>query len=233
MTRTLITEISEFEARLKLPSGFYFKLLEEDDWSFVIKLSSLFEGACTQVLSALVDCPELNEVLVRMDMAAPRGKIDTLRKFGSLSDDQAKILKVIAELRNDLVHGISKVGFRFENYFEGLVPSKVDQQVKLFGHGLIEQLQVGNRKVPRAQFVRDNIKLSIWLTASEVLACLHLDIRGAELRLTERALDHYNMISDELANNLGLGHFVTGLFPGGQLASNCETGPEVSKNPPP
>lgn len=229
MTRTLSTEIYEFEARLKLPSGFYYKLLEEDDWSFVIKLSSLFEGACTQVLLAQVGCPELSEVLARMDMAAPRGKIDTLRKFGSLSDDQAKILKVIAELRNELVHGISKVGFRFERYFEGMTPSKADQQVKLFGYGLLERLQVGNKKVPRTQFVRDNTKLSIWLTASEVLACLNLDIRGTELRQTERALAHYDMICDRLANNPGLGNFIAGIFPDGQLASNFEPRPDVSK----
>ena len=37
--------------KLGLPEGFYNNLLNEDDWSFVIKLSALFEAAATHVLT--------------------------------------------------------------------------------------------------------------------------------------------------------------------------------------
>lgn len=47
----IFTDIADFEKRLNLPLGLYEKLLKEDDWSFVIKLSALFEAACTHILS--------------------------------------------------------------------------------------------------------------------------------------------------------------------------------------
>lgn len=222
MARTIIMEITDIEARLKLPEGFYLKLLEEDDWSFVIKLSSLFEGACTEVLSAQVNCPEMNDILARMDMAAPKGKIETLKKFGSLTDDQAKILKAIAELRNELVHKISNVGFQFSRYFEDMPPSKVDQQIKLFGHGLVDQLMVGTRKVPRAEFVRNNIKYSLWMTAAEVLACLHLDFRSVELRLNDHAMQQYEKITLKFAALDGLQGLLTTPALSGLRAENSE-----------
>ncbi len=44
-------EVSELESLLGLPNGFYNNLLAEDDWSFVIKLSALFEAASGQALA--------------------------------------------------------------------------------------------------------------------------------------------------------------------------------------
>ena len=42
--------IVEFEKKLGVPSGFVKKLLDEDDWSFIIKLHALFEASCAHLL---------------------------------------------------------------------------------------------------------------------------------------------------------------------------------------
>lgn len=42
--------ILELESKIGVKSGFFASLLEEDDWSFVIKLHALFEAACTHLL---------------------------------------------------------------------------------------------------------------------------------------------------------------------------------------
>lgn len=203
MTRTIFTDVSEMESRLQLPVGFYDKLLEEDDWSFVIKLSSLFEGACTHVLSAHANCPALNDAISRMTMRG--SKIGTLVKLNSLTRDQAKVLEAIAVLRNSLVHSISNVTFSFDDHFALMSTKQAKEQVILFGHGLKELMPVGGRFVPRAEFVRMNPKLSIWLTSAEILACIHLGIRDAELRLNSEALDRYSKLTHDFPANLGLG----------------------------
>jgi hypothetical protein len=41
--RGIFNDVKAFERRLGLPVGFYERLLQEDDWSFVIKLNALFE----------------------------------------------------------------------------------------------------------------------------------------------------------------------------------------------
>lgn len=224
MTRTIFTDVSEMEFRLKLPVGFYDKLLEEDDWSFVIKLSSLFEGACTQVLSAHANCPALNDALSRMTMRG--SKIGTLVKLNSLTPDQAKVLDAIAVLRNSLVHSISNVTFSFNDYFAQMSAKQAKAQVMIFGHGLKELQPVGDRLIPRAEFVRMNPKLSIWLTSAEILACIHLGIRDAELRLNSEALDRYSKLSHDFPSNLGLGQAdaSTGAGSGGLLGFVADAG---------
>jgi hypothetical protein len=196
------------EALLQLPQGFYGKLLGEDDWSFVIKLSSLFEGACTQVLIAHANCPAMNDALSRMTMRG--SKIKTMVSLGSLTQDQAGILEAIATLRNSLVHSISNVTFSFDGYFERLAPQRAKQEVKLFGHGLKDQLPVGGSLVSRAEFVRANPKVSIWLTSAEVLACIGLGISDAKFRLDSEALDRYSKLAHDDFSNLGLGRLPDG-----------------------
>ncbi|MEP7173540.1 MAG: hypothetical protein ABI705_08640, partial [Aestuariivirga sp.] len=58
-----LAEISSIEKRLKLPKGFYSKLLDDDDWSFVIKLNAIFEALCTHVLVARLDAQTLSNEL--------------------------------------------------------------------------------------------------------------------------------------------------------------------------
>ena len=43
--------LQELELDLGLPKGFCFKLLEEDDWSFVIKLHALLESAVSELIT--------------------------------------------------------------------------------------------------------------------------------------------------------------------------------------
>lgn len=192
MTRSIFSDVAEIVDLLQLPPGFYERLLEEDDWSFVIKLSSLFEGACTHVLTKRLNKPELNQAFAHLDMANSKfGKIVMLKILGAITPEQFNILKELAELRNKLVHNIANVTFQLQTYFNSLDASQVKSKVKLFGHGLQDELTFGNRTVTRAQFVCENPKVSIWLTAAEVLACLCLDLEVAQLELERDALDRY------------------------------------------
>jgi len=41
---------AELEKAVGVRAGFFYRLLEEDDWSFVIKLHALFEAVCSHLL---------------------------------------------------------------------------------------------------------------------------------------------------------------------------------------
>lgn len=60
--------------------------------------------------------------------------------------------------------------------------------VKNFGHGVNDSIEIANERVPKDKFVRENPKVSLWLTAAEILACLYVEFKVAELHLKELAL---------------------------------------------
>lgn len=173
--------VSEFELRLSISNGFYTKLLTEDDWSFIIKLSALFEAACTHTLVAKLRTPELEESLSYLEQANSKyGKIKLLKNLGSIYPDQANFLEKLASLRNRFAHDISNVSLTFAQ----LVAQMDSNQKKTFvvwaGHGIVEKATIGEEVVSRYDFVLSNPKVAIWLTAAEILAYMYLEVEFAD-----------------------------------------------------
>lgn len=196
MADRVFSEIESMMTLLGLPNGFYEKLLQEDDWSFIIKLNALFEGACTEVLSSCLGTAKITEALANLEFAHSKcGKIAMLKSLDAITTQQASILRTLAELRNNLVHNISNVNFSFSNYVSSKDENQKKSFLKTLGHGIQEHIQFEGKSVPRNTFVEENPKLALWLTAAEVLACLHLEFARTELRLESSALDAYARIA--------------------------------------
>lgn len=196
MARTIFDEVLEFERRLGLPKNFYTKLLQEDDWSFIVKLHALFEGACTHIITTRLHAPELADAFAQLDFANTKyGKVALVRSLGAISSEQAAILRALAELRNALVHNISNVSFSFPAYVEGLDANQRKSLVKNFGHGIRDAIEIEKKSIPRAQFVRKNPKLSLWITAAEVIACLYLEFEVTDLKLQELAIAEFQKLA--------------------------------------
>jgi len=190
--RHIFRDIGSFEDRLGLPRGFYGRLLKEDDWSFVIKLNALFEGACAHALVARLNAPDLVEQFARLPFAdRDTGKVKFLSTLGCISEDQSTFLRKLGELRNLVVHNVSKVGFTFDGYVAELDSNQRRQVAKVFGRGWSDPVSVSSKKVPLAKFAAENTKLVLWLSAAELLACLYLEFEIAEIRLRTAALDEY------------------------------------------
>jgi hypothetical protein len=200
MAKGIFNDILEFERHLALPSGFYQKILVEDDWSFVVKLSALFEAASTHILIKRLDTPELADSFAELDYANSKfGRVTLLRKLGAITNEQSKFLLDLATLRNKLVHNIASVGFSFEKYIDSLDKQQQSAVVKSFGHGINDDVEVGDKTVSRRDFVLKNTRLALWLTAAEILACLYLEIEDAQLRLRRLVLDGYAKMSHSFA----------------------------------
>jgi len=200
--RNIFNDVESFERRLGLPAGFYVKVLEEDDWSFVIKLNALFEAAATHALIARLHAPEIEDPLANLELAdGARGKVKFLSALNCITSEQSSFLRKIAELRNGLVHNVARIGFTFDDYVARMDSNQRAQVVKVFGHAWAETVEIGEHKVPRAKFVIENTKLSIWFAAAEVLACLYLEFEIAELRLQTAVLEGYRKLASEAASN--------------------------------
>jgi len=110
--------LQRVEGHLRLPHGFVLGLLEESDWSFVIKLNALFEDLVTAALARqmtiVVDGGFAEEFgrLKYGDVAC--GKLAFLQRLGSVDGSDIKFIRSLCELRNQLAHGISKLAFSFD-----------------------------------------------------------------------------------------------------------------------
>jgi hypothetical protein len=196
MTDPLFSEIKSLVVLLGLPDGFYENLLHEDDWSFVVKLNALFEGACTEVLSSCLGTSKITEALANLDFAHSKcGKIAMLKSLEAITSQQATFLRTLAELRNNLVHNISNVHFSFAEHMASRDENQKKSLIKALGHGIQDNVPIADKMVPRNLFVEENPKLALWLTAAEVLACLHLEFARTELRLASSDLDAYARIA--------------------------------------
>lgn len=180
----IFSDVSDFESRLNLPKDFYRNLLKEDDWSFIIKVSALFEAATTHLLAVRFRAPEVETELAFLEQANPRnGKIVLLEKMEAIYKEQASFLTKLANLRNQLAHKIENVNFNFDDYISNMDKNKTSAFVKWAGHGVVETANYKGVHITRYDFVTSNPKFSIWLTAAEVLACMNLDIQGIEARI--------------------------------------------------
>ncbi len=166
-------ELSDLESHLGLPSGFYNVLLAEDDWSFVIKLSALFEAASGQALGAKLQHPEIEIELAYLEQSQ---KINLITKLDIITKEQSTFLIKLSELRNKLVHNISEVTFDFGAYTSNFDKQAKRSFAKVYGHGIHENFTVNGVSFNRTDFTVKNSKMAMWITAQEILACLHADI---------------------------------------------------------
>ena len=160
---------------LGVPEGFYVHLLDEDDWSFVIKTSAFLEATCSHILVKRLAAPELVEAFGHIDQGNLKfGKIVLLKELGSITSAQAGILQRVASLRNELVHNISNISFSFSAYIARLSDGERKGLLKQFGHGVADHVPgiVSGMSVTRDEFVVSNPKEALWLTTAEIVACL-------------------------------------------------------------
>lgn len=184
----IFDEVAAIERRLGLPTGFYQSLLAESDWAFVIKLHALFEAVATHTLVIKLGHDSLEESLSRIELSDSRyGKAKLLRDLGAITGEQAGFIRFLSEIRNKLVHRIENVGFLFEAHVADLDSNQRARFVQWAGLGVRDEIQLRDKTVAKRDFVLQNPKLSIWMTASEVVACLRLEEEFADLERQEAA----------------------------------------------
>lgn len=137
--------IQMLEEKVGLQSGFLVKLYEEDDWSFVIKLHALMEAACTHLIMAHLEKPELVDVIGRLELSGKTiGKTVILRKLHLLGEYDRRFISSLSELRNKLVHDIRFSNFTLLKYIQSLDPKSIKNFTESFAPQELLDREVSN-----------------------------------------------------------------------------------------
>jgi hypothetical protein len=99
--------VHSLQDKLCLPTDFFKRLLEEDDWSFVIKLHALIEAACTDLLLHHLDEPSLKNIISRLELNNKTfGKLAFIKELELLGDTSRRYISALSEWRNNFVHNV-------------------------------------------------------------------------------------------------------------------------------
>ncbi|NTU61991.1 MAG: hypothetical protein HGB05_01005 [Chloroflexi bacterium] len=139
--------IAEIENQLGLPAGFLRGLYDhENDWSFVIKSHAFLEAALTHLLADHLGKDDLLPVFAYLETSNVRtGKLAFVKAFDLLDKGARRFIHTLSELRNDLVHEVSNVGFNFATYVSNLSDKERKEFVGAFDYAFVEVVQASQR----------------------------------------------------------------------------------------
>ena len=79
------------EKDLGIRERFFLDLINEDDWSFVIKIHSIFEALLTQLITTKVSEKRLRDYFARLELSdKTRGKLRLCKDLGLLEKDERR-----------------------------------------------------------------------------------------------------------------------------------------------
>jgi len=208
--------IADIETQLGLPTGFLLYLYtHEDDWSLVIKSHAFLEAALTHLLADHLGKEDLLPVFAYLETSNVRtGKLAFVKAFDLLDKGARRFIHTLSELRNDLVHEVSNVNFKFDAHVAQLSDRERKEFIKAFDYAFVEVVQARQRPMDdRLRATLDRIVLTaprLALVAGS--AMIGLDIyfknRGVEtprqyvLLLGEMIIQEWEALQDAPAPTL-------------------------------
>jgi hypothetical protein len=180
----LLSHLGDIERRLGAPTDTLRTLGSESDWSLVIKLAVLLDGAISESMAAVLDS-RLGSVLSNHTLGGRTGKLAFAKAIEMLSGGEISFVDAVLTVRNKAAHGVSSMSFSLDDYVAGLAPTQRDNlraKVARLGepHGVSAQW---------AQMFDSDIKDA--LIAGTILLLLRLEIvaLGAALEQAKRTAD--------------------------------------------
>ncbi len=208
------TFFKDLEAELGVTPAFFNGLLEEDDWSFVIKLHSLIEAAATHLLVEVLDKPEARDVISFLELSNSRtGKIAFLNSMGLLDSNSKRFIKTLSEVRNKLIHDVSNVNLSLEQFVANLPDADKKGFNKAFKWDHIDESKVQALKGEGSYDVHELIKsfaitcmkysqykIAIWLGSIIILRQFYAQVSHKRIESELQQVDDRLI---ELFTNLG------------------------------
>lgn len=140
------------------PKFFDDLLLEDDDWTVVIKCHALLESVSCQLIATELGRTELEGAFARLGIRAKMGLLKTLKL---VSPEELKMMEALSDLRNDVVHDVKQTDFAFAEHLKD--KNRRDSFVAKFGLGFDETVEVDGEQVEKAVYVLSQPKVHLWL----------------------------------------------------------------------
>jgi len=196
---TLFPRLDELESIIGVERGFFNRLQDEDDWSFVIKLHAVFEAIVTHLLTYHFQEESLVDLFARLELSnKTTGKIAFMKAIGWMGKDNRRYISSLSELRNALVHDVRNCSFDLKE----MVSKYSEKDLKGFTMTFSPfetGKQLNHEKPPRFMEInpaklkrlmaraKKNPKLHIWIGAYNILVSLLEAYGYSDFRQWEKA----------------------------------------------
>ncbi len=155
--------INEIEDEVGIPKGFFKDLLDEDDWSFIIKIHALVEALISFQIVKSLHKEELSSVISFLELSNNRtGKLAFVKNLDILPKKFRRFIKNLSEIRNAFTHNVSNIGVTIDEYFKTLSKQKRKEYVEGVCLGRKENIELPGVSISYTKFVRENLKIGIW-----------------------------------------------------------------------
>ncbi|OHB51608.1 MAG: hypothetical protein A2Y12_01830 [Planctomycetes bacterium GWF2_42_9] len=169
--------VEKLEERLKIKNGFLVNLLNEDDWSFVIKSHALIEASVTNCLTHFLGYDKLASIFSRLELGSKYcGKLEFAKELELLSDNERRFISSLSQLRNQLVHNVTEVNFDFHNYINNMDFNQKKKFIDNFGYCYLTEKSGGQYEIINKDLILAEPKKTIWLSLRFVLATISFSI---------------------------------------------------------
>jgi hypothetical protein len=162
--------VALMEHELAITPGFLVGLVNEDDWSFVIKVSALIEATVTHLVVARLATPEIADTFSRLSMNGRSGKQAFARALGLLSKHEVRFIEEISSVRNTFAHDPRSASTSLDAYLRDLAPERRSAFISsvgrlLTGEKLAESITIDGTPVRVLDMVTAVPKVMIWMAA--------------------------------------------------------------------
>jgi len=189
--------IHEIEKEIKVPEGFFKGLLNEDDWSFIIKIHALIEAVISFLLVKSLSKPKLKNVISFLELSNTRtGKLAFIKDLNLLKKKHRRFIKCLSEIRNSLTHNVSNVGINLDGFFNELNKQKRDEYINGICLENKDDIEIAGKKITYVNFVRENLKIGIWY------ACIDLFTEVYILKIEADVKEEYYNFAEGIANSI-------------------------------
>jgi len=197
--KTIFPGLADLESNIGVEQGFFERLLDEDDWSFIIKLHAVFEAIITHLLTYHFQEEALSDLFARLELSnKTTGKIALMKAIGWMGKDGRRYISSLSELRNALVHDVRNCSFNLKE----MVSKYSEKELKTFTV-TFSPFEAGKRLSPEKpsrliegrpeelkrlmERAKEQPKLHIWAGAYSVLVSLMEGYSYSDFRQWEKA----------------------------------------------
>jgi len=173
--------IQKLELKIGAKKGFFGRIFDEDDWSFIIKLHALVEAACTHLLLFHFREPQLSDVIARLELSNNTiGKLAFLKSLNLLGKSNRRYIRSLSELRNSLVHDIRNTVFSLEKMVSSLSSKELKNFTLKFSPLEAAMIQIKNSALKPITTTMEELietaktqpKFHIWRGAHDLLVSI-------------------------------------------------------------
>ncbi len=152
---------------------FLFSLMDDSDWSLVIKSHALLESLVTELIVSKTEEDKLKNIIERLPMHDNQiGKLKIVKEYRLLDEARIKFIKWLSERRNDLVHKFENINFKFSDYVSSLDKNQKKSHKKIITWHTLN----GSPQVIWEEASINKPKIAVWFSVFMLVVLICVDI---------------------------------------------------------